>query len=97
MVQFSCFKCNESLQYKDKVGFRDTCPKCDEDVHVCLNCQFYDKNSYNECREPSADVTREKERSNFCDFFQSGGPGGRAGTSKEDLMKKAEALFKKKN
>jgi hypothetical protein len=53
--------------------------------------------AYNQCREPAADVVKEKDRSNFCDYFspQAGGAGNR-GPSKDDLRAAAEALFKKK-
>ena len=62
---------------------------------MCKNCRFYDPTAYNECREPSAEVVREKERANFCDYFEAGsGKGGNQ--SKEELLSAAEALFKKK-
>jgi len=65
-------------------------------MHVCLNCKFYDQQSYNECREPAADRIQVKDRSNLCEFFQakSEGQSGSGGSEKEDLLKAAEALFK---
>jgi len=84
------------MTFKERVGLREECPQCRADVHACRNCQFYDRSAYNECREPSAEVVREKDRANHCDYFQAGqGPGGK-GPSKEDLLKAAEALFKKR-
>lgn len=96
-VKFHCFSCGESLEFVDRVGFREECSKCGEDCHCCKNCEFYDPGSYNECREPSADVVREKDRANYCEYFQANG-SARAGegSSKDDLMSAAEALFKKK-
>jgi len=33
-------------------------------------CSFYDRTVYNECRESQAERVVEKEKSNFCDYFQ---------------------------
>lgn len=90
-----CFKCSTSTPVLGTVGFREECFKCKTDLHVCKNCAHYDPTAYNECRETSADVVREKDRANFCDYFTPGsGPG--AGQQKDDLLSAAEALFKKK-
>lgn len=66
-------------------------------MHVCRNCKHYDRSAYNECREPSAEVVREKDRANFCDFFTPGDGGKGAVDKKNDLLAAAEALFKKKS
>lgn len=95
-ISLKCFHCGTELKYNDRVGIREECPQCRNDVHVCKNCSFYDAKAYNECREPSAEVVREKDRANHCDFFQAGSGSGGGGKSKEDLLKAAEALFKKK-
>jgi hypothetical protein len=42
-------------------------------------------------------VVREKERSNFCDFFQPSTGEGGSGPSRDQLKNAAEALFKKKS
>ena len=95
-ISFKCFNCDELLSFVSSVGRRDECPRCHADVHCCRNCSHFDPKSYNECREPSADVQREKDRSNFCDFFLGGG-AGRANDKAAELKSMAEALFKKKN
>jgi hypothetical protein len=56
-------------------------------------CAFYDTNSYNECREPAADRTLEKEKANFCDYYKLGTSSDK-NTEKEDALSKANALFK---
>jgi len=96
MIELKCYHCGEPLKFADRIGLREECPKCRNDVHVCKNCAFYDVTAYNECREPSAEVVREKDRANYCDYFQPGDGRGGAGKSKSDLMSAAEALFKKK-
>lgn len=95
-LKVSCFSCHKELQFSDaKISFREECPHCRADVHVCKNCQFYDPKAYNECREPSAEVVREKERANYCEYFtpRSGGEG--AVDKAAALRAAAEALFKK--
>ena len=96
-VSIKCFSCGKSTQFSERVGFRDDCEHCHADARVCKNCKFYDPKAYNECREPSAEVVMEKERSNRCDYFQpNGGDGKSEGASaKDDLLSAAEALFKK--
>jgi hypothetical protein len=56
----------------------------------------YEAGAHNDCREPQADRTLEKERSNFCDYFSPKKGGGVGGPTKESLRAAAEALFKKK-
>ena len=81
----------------ERVGFRDTCEKCDSDLHVCLNCVHYDSNAYNQCREPNAEWVSERERANRCDYFALGDRSGdsanaereRARASLDDLFKKS--------
>jgi hypothetical protein len=94
-VKVTCFQCQKSLSFADRVGRRDECPHCRADVHVCKNCEFYDANAYNECREPSADVVKEKERANYCDFFRPRDGTGNAEDRSAALKAAAEALFKK--
>lgn len=96
MPDLICFHCQKAVSYIGKIGRRDECHACKSDLHACKNCHFYDPVAYNQCREPSADVVQEKDRSNFCDYFQPriGGLGGRSST---DLKAAAEALFKKKD
>ena len=83
------------MSFVQSVGRRDECSSCGADARVCRNCQFYDPKVYNECRETSAEVVREKDRSNLCDYFQ---PGTKetGSTSRDALRAAAEALFKKK-
>jgi hypothetical protein len=90
-----CFNCSHEIEVTGTVGRRDECPKCGSDVHVCRNCEFYDVKVYNECRETQAEVVREKDRANYCDFFspRQGGVGGQDKAAA--LRAAAEALFKK--
>lgn len=95
-IRFKCFQCGKELVFATVPGRRDECPSCGADVHSCRNCRHYDKNAYNECREPQADVVKERDRANFCDFYSPGGQGPAVADKQKDLRAAAEALFKKK-
>lgn len=91
----TCHHCKKDIQIDRKTGRRDTCPFCDADLHVCLNCRFHDPGQYNQCRETQAERVVDKEKSSFCDFFdfRDFAPGeSREGRSAKD---KLEAFFKK--
>lgn len=88
-----CFQCQAELKVLLPVGRREECPSCRQDVHVCKNCVHYDPKSYNECRETSADVVKEKDRANFCDYFELFQGQRSGGANKADLKAKADALF----
>lgn len=89
---FSCQKVNQILG--SQVGRRDECQFCKADLHVCKDCNHYDPKAYNECKEPAADVVKDKERSNFCDYFSAKATGAVV-DEKAKLRAAAEALFKK--
>ncbi len=98
---FSCFKCGEAIPISTgyRVGLRETCPKCDADLHCCLNCKFYDPHVHNQCRETQAEWVRYKEEANHCDYFQpllgaARAGGGKAAESADHARKKFDDLFK---
>lgn len=95
-IRLKCFQCGTELAFPYTPGRRDECPNCRADVHVCRNCRNYDPNAYNECREPQAEVVKEKDRSNFCDYFTPGAGVADSADRAKDLRAAAEALFKKK-
>ena len=64
-----CAACRADLGTIERIGRRDTCPRCGTDLHSCRQCRFYDPRAANECREPQAERVLDKERSNFCDYF----------------------------
>ena len=36
---------------------------------MCLNCKFHDRHANRECLESQAEIVKDKEKSNFCDWF----------------------------
>lgn len=89
----NCTRCGTLLP-SPPTSRRDTCLRCGADLHACVQCVFYAPGSYNDCREPQADRVTEKERANFCDWFEPGS-GVPASTAKDDARAKLDALFKK--
>jgi hypothetical protein len=94
----ACFSCGQDLSDLDQIGRRDTCSKCDADLHCCRNCEFYEPKAYNECREVQAERVLEKEDSNFCDYFCLNDKEKLKNGLDEvaEAKKKLEALFPKK-
>ncbi|MCG8607655.1 hypothetical protein MJD09_22055 [bacterium] len=92
-----CYRCRTVINLDGKPGRNETCPKCHAYLHSCLNCNFYDPNAHNQCREPQAEWVKDKEMGNFCDYYD---PASQAKSSssdrKEDALKKLNDLFKKK-
>lgn len=79
-----CFSCGAELPHTLPFHRSDRCPQCDAGVRVCLNCRFYDPGSHWECREHIPEPVRDKDRANFCDYFQRRHDGGAAGTGDAD-------------
>jgi hypothetical protein len=63
-----CYNCGTVIE--TKIFRSTTCPACGRDVRVCLNCVFYSPGSQWDCREHISEPVRDKEHSNFCDFFK---------------------------
>ncbi|MAF91377.1 MAG: hypothetical protein CL674_08890 [Bdellovibrionaceae bacterium] len=93
-IEVACFSCHYVNSFPERVALREECEKCGSDLHCCKCCKFYDTGSYNECRETSADVVRDKERSNHCDYFVANSNAGKD-EEKDKMLSAAEALFKK--
>lgn len=90
-----CFSCKKELDIDTKPGRSDACPWCTADLKVCLNCKFFDQDSYNDCREPQAERVLDKDRSNFCDFFVfRDTDNADTENANEDPMKNLKDLFK---
>ncbi len=68
--QYQCYKCKEELVFDVKIGIRDTCPNCTSYLHSCRNCRFWNVSAHNQCLERSAELVRDREAMNRCDFFQ---------------------------
>ena len=68
----SCWKCGTTIEFLEskKIYRTDFCSDCNSDLHVCKNCQFYAPGYHNQCQETQAEWVSDKERANFCNYFQ---------------------------
>ncbi len=96
-MELSCWKCGHAIELSpgSRVGSRDICPRCDADLHSCRNCNFYDPSKNNQCSEPQAEWVRDKEATNYCDYYRPN-PILSANSSSptSDAKKKFDSLFK---
>jgi len=91
-----CVFCGAEVEIIDrKVGRMDECPSCKRDLHACLQCRFYDRSYHNQCRENQAAQVADKEKSNFCEFFEFGRDSEGENRAAGDARRKLEDLFKK--
>ncbi len=93
----SCHACTREISIGLTVGGRDECPHCHADLHCCLNCKFYDRPAPKQCREPAAELVREKGKANFCDYFSFREVRVRSAAEEgaEKARKALDDLFKK--
>ncbi len=92
----ACFRCGKPIA-ENNLGRQDSCTHCGADTRCCRNCKHHDRSHNNECREEQAPRQVEKEKGNFCEWFQPGaGSVSAAAPPKDALKSAAEALFKKK-
>jgi len=97
---FNCWKCGERIEYPtgSRVGRRDTCSKCDADLHSCCNCQFYDRSKNNQCSEPQAEWVCDKEGANLCDYYSPNpvlmAQGERPASKTDDAKNNFDLLFR---
>ena len=67
----NCWHCGTSLAAVPlPIGRREECPHCSVSLHVCRQCQFFDRSASKSCREPMADEVTDKEQANFCDYYR---------------------------
>jgi hypothetical protein len=91
----SCWHCGQALSDNDYAR-ESTCPHCSKYTHVCRNCRFYAPGRPNACLEPVAEAVMDKERANFCGYFEpvTAASANQDQPSAEELLKAAEDLFK---
>lgn len=97
-VVITCHACEKELFIGRNVGRKEACPFCGADLRCCLNCSFFDPAASKQCREPVAELVKEKSKSNFCDFFvfmDSRSSGETDGRAIDQAHKALDELFKK--
>jgi len=91
----NCVFCQKEVEVIDRVGVRDDCPHCDESLHCCLQCQFYDEKSFHECHEKVDNRVEHKDKANYCDLFKFGRDAAVKTADKDKIKSEMDKLFKK--
>ena len=89
----NCWKCGQGLTPAD-YGREATCPGCGRPTRVCRNCRHFAPGRPNDCIEAIAEPVADKERANFCELFEPRRQDAAASASPQDLLARAEDLFK---
>ena len=97
MPAFQCHACGAAVSREAPIPRDAECENCGADLRACVNCRHYDTRYNNACKETEADPVADKQRRNFCEFFEfSREPFGRTAkdASREAAARaKLEALF----
>ncbi|MCI5066383.1 hypothetical protein MRY87_11725 [bacterium] len=94
-----CVHCQSTLPFKthEAIPRRESCSNCGNDLHCCLQCDHYEPEAYNSCREPQAERVTDKERANFCDYFRLSSGSDEAKkegrSAAQEARKKLDELF----
>jgi hypothetical protein len=93
-----CHSCGQEIPQAGRISRQEICPHCRADLHCCFNCSLYDENAENHCREPSAEWVSDREKNNFCDYFDFRDSGAMSDLVRrqKEARAKLEALFAKK-
>jgi hypothetical protein len=65
-----CHQCGSEWTLTGQPGRSETCDRCHADMRVCLNCVQYDPRVADQCRESRAEPVLEKDRANYCEWFE---------------------------
>ena len=82
--QISCWSCGNSWEFTPPMGRSESCERCGWDARVCKNCRFYDTRAYRECLEEQAELVKDKDKRNFCSYFETNGAVTASGTTSQD-------------
>lgn len=91
-----CWRCGAPIvDIPLPFGRTAECLQCRAELHVCRMCEFFDPSVAQSCREPVADVVKDKERANYCDYFRPVPNAYRPSNNAEASAARAqlEALF----
>lgn len=91
----TCVFCGKEVEIIGRVGRLNECPACRRDLHSCLQCRLYDRSYHNQCRESQSGYIADKERANFCEFFEFGRDAKMENIAAHDAKRKLNDLFRK--
>jgi hypothetical protein len=90
-MEVNCYHCGAAISPELTKQRSAVCPQCSRDLRVCLNCKFYSPGDHWDCRENISELVKDKDRSNFCDWFSPNTKkrDGQGGAEKDKSAKKA--------
>ena len=97
MPAHRCHQCQAAWESPHRTpGRTETCVACGADLRCCLNCRFSSPGAPNECAEPNVERVLDKDKGNFCDYFEFVGAASadRSDTTPSDTHQRFEDLFK---
>ena len=65
-----CWNCGRPTGITTKVMRSDSCVDCLADLRCCRGCRHFDPTRRGQCRESISRTIPNKDKANFCDFFQ---------------------------
>jgi hypothetical protein len=87
-----CWACGRQLVAVDYQR-EGACPACNKQTHVCRNCRFFQPGRPNDCHEPVAEPVHDKQRANFCDYFEPSADAFVPQANPDALKEEADKLF----
>jgi hypothetical protein len=91
----ACHFCGRQVPEGERVYRSSSCAGCGRDLKICLNCRFYSAGAHWDCLESIHDPVADKERANFCEFFQFRDSKPEARAADRDKPAKARDDFRK--
>ena len=65
-----CWSCGKNTGLEGRISRADSCEACLADMRCCRGCRHFDPTRRFQCRESIEVNIPNKEKSNFCDYFQ---------------------------
>jgi len=99
MAGLICWNCGKSTDIEGRIMRSDACPHCLADLRCCRGCRFFDPTARWQCRETIDAPIPNKDKSNFCDYFQprlaihTGGKRIDGTMSRDQKKKRFDDLF----
>ncbi len=88
----TCWSCGNHLE-TSLYQREGECPQCRKQTHVCRNCRFFAPGRANDCEEPIAEPVKDKDRANFCDYFEPSSDAHQPAADPDALRAAADDLF----
>ncbi|MCU7815394.1 MAG: hypothetical protein KZQ81_09335 [Candidatus Thiodiazotropha sp. (ex Rostrolucina anterorostrata)] len=94
-IKGKCWQCSTELEAAD-YGRETNCRRCGKPTRVCRNCRWYAPARPNQCEEPMAEPIMDKEKPNFCGYFEPtmDVSADKGNHSDDTIRQAAENLFK---